>query len=119
MRAAPAIIGAGEQLFEDKLLALAETHLAQRQDDRGLVRRMRVEVDRDQHDIARRRGGRVFDVADLYLRQDIGPDVRPVPGRAPTTMIYGRIQDALLQQVASSYLLNRQKQRSRLAPRTE
>jgi len=48
-----------------------------------------------------------------------GPDVRPVPGRAPTTMIYGRIQDALLQQVARSYLLNRRKQRSRLVPRTE
>ncbi len=48
-----------------------------------------------------------------------GPDVRPIPGRAPTTMIYGRIQDALLQQVASSYLLNRRKQRSRLVPRTE
>lgn len=48
-----------------------------------------------------------------------GPDIRPVPGRTPTTMIYGRIQDSLLQQVARSYLLNRQKQRSRLVPRTE
>ena len=48
-----------------------------------------------------------------------GPDIRPVPGRVPTTMIYGRIPDALLQQVARSYLLNRQKQRSRLVPRTE
>jgi hypothetical protein len=48
-----------------------------------------------------------------------GPDVRPVPGRVPTTMIYGRIPDDLLQQVASSYLLNRRKQRSRLVPRTE
>lgn len=47
-----------------------------------------------------------------------GPDVRPVPGRAPTTMIYGRIPDALLKQVAGSYLLNRRKQRSRLVPRT-
>jgi hypothetical protein len=48
-----------------------------------------------------------------------GPDVRPVPGRTPTTMIYGRIPNALLQRVARSYLINRQKQRSRLVPRTE
>jgi hypothetical protein len=48
-----------------------------------------------------------------------GPDVRPVPGRAPRTVLYGKIPDDLLQQVARSYLLNRQKQRSRLVSRTE
>ncbi len=48
-----------------------------------------------------------------------GPDVRPVLGRVPTTVVYGRIPDALLQRVARSYLLNRQKQRSRLVSRTE
>jgi hypothetical protein len=48
-----------------------------------------------------------------------GPDVRPVPGRKPPTMIYGKIPDTLLRRVARSYLLNRQKQRSRLVSRTE
>lgn len=48
-----------------------------------------------------------------------GPDVRPVPGRTPRTVLYGRIPDALLQRVARSYLLNRQKQRSRLVQRSE
>lgn len=48
-----------------------------------------------------------------------GPDVRPVPGRVPRTVLYGRIADALLRQVARSYLMNRQKQRSRLVSRTE
>lgn len=48
-----------------------------------------------------------------------GPDIRPVPGRAPTTMIYGRVPNSLLKQVARSYLANRDQQRSRLVPRTE
>jgi hypothetical protein len=48
-----------------------------------------------------------------------GPDVRQVPGRPSATVIYGRISGALLHQVARSYLLNRQKQRSRLVSRTE
>lgn len=48
-----------------------------------------------------------------------GPDVRPVPGRMPTTVIYGRVPNGLLRQVARSYLVNRGKQRSRLVPRTE
>lgn len=48
-----------------------------------------------------------------------GPDVRPVPGRTPGTVIYGRVPDSLLRQVARSYLANREKQRSRLVPRTE
>ncbi len=48
-----------------------------------------------------------------------GPDIRPVPGRTPTTMIYGRVPEGLLRQVARSYLANRDKQRSRLVPRTE
>lgn len=48
-----------------------------------------------------------------------GPDVRPVPGRTPRTVIYGRVPDSLLRQVARSYLVNRERQRSRLVPRTE
>lgn len=48
-----------------------------------------------------------------------GPDIRPVPGRAPTTVIYGRVPNGLLKQVARSFLANRDKQRSRLVPRTE
>jgi hypothetical protein len=48
-----------------------------------------------------------------------GPDIRPVPGRTPTTVIYGRVPNGLLRQVARSYLANRDKQRSRLVPRTE
>ena len=48
-----------------------------------------------------------------------GPDVRPVPGCTPTTVIYGRVPDGLLRQVARSYLANRDKQRNRLVPRTE
>ena len=48
-----------------------------------------------------------------------GPDIRPVPGRTPPTVIYGRVPDGLLRQVARSYFANRKKQRSRLLPRTE
>jgi hypothetical protein len=48
-----------------------------------------------------------------------GPDIRPVPGRTPTTVIYGSVPNGLLRQVARSYLANRDKQRSRLVPRTE
>jgi hypothetical protein len=48
-----------------------------------------------------------------------GPDIRPVPGRTPPTVIYGRVPDGLLSRVARSYLANRKKQRSRLVPRTE
>jgi hypothetical protein len=48
-----------------------------------------------------------------------GPDVRPVPGRTPTTMVYGRVPNELLTKVARSYLANRARQRGRLVPRTE
>lgn len=47
-----------------------------------------------------------------------GPDIRPVPGRTPTTVIYGRVPNGLLRQVAQSYLANRDEQRNRLVPRT-
>jgi hypothetical protein len=42
-----------------------------------------------------------------------GPDIRPVPGRPPRTVVYGRIPDGLLRQVARSFLENRDRQRSR------
>ncbi len=48
-----------------------------------------------------------------------GPDIRPIPNRIPTTVIYGRVPDGLLKQVARSYLANRNKQRNRLIKRTE
>ena len=48
-----------------------------------------------------------------------GPDIRPIPGRRPRTVIYGRIPDGLLRQVARSFLANRERQRTRLVPRTE
>jgi hypothetical protein len=48
-----------------------------------------------------------------------GPDVRPVPDRTPTTLTYGRIPNGFLRQVARSYLANRDRQRSRLVPRSE
>lgn len=48
-----------------------------------------------------------------------GPDIRPVPDRTPTAVIYGRVPDELLKRVARSYLANRNKQRSRLVTRTE
>jgi len=48
-----------------------------------------------------------------------GPDIRPVPDRVPTTVIYGRVPNGLLRRVAQSYLANRDRQRSQLVPRTE
>lgn len=48
-----------------------------------------------------------------------GPDIRPVPGRQPSTVIYGRVPQGLLRQVARSYLANRERQRSSLVRRTE
>jgi hypothetical protein len=48
-----------------------------------------------------------------------GPDIRPVPNRTPTTVIYGRVPDGLLRQIARAYLANRDKQRARLIQRTE
>jgi hypothetical protein len=46
-----------------------------------------------------------------------GPDIRPVPGRR-RTVLYGRVPDGLLRQVARSFLANRERQRSRVVPRT-
>jgi len=48
-----------------------------------------------------------------------GPDIRPIPGRRPSTAVYGRVPDSLLQRVARSFLANRERQQSRLVPRTE
>jgi hypothetical protein len=47
-----------------------------------------------------------------------GPDIRPIPDRAAGTMTYGEVSRSLLQQVARSYLANRERQRSRLVART-
>ena len=48
-----------------------------------------------------------------------GPDIRPIPGRTPSTVIYGRVPIGLLRRVARSYLENRAKQKSRFVPRSE
>jgi hypothetical protein len=48
-----------------------------------------------------------------------GPDIRPVPGRRPRTAVYGRVPGSLLRQVARSFLAHRERQRSRLVPRTQ
>ena len=47
-----------------------------------------------------------------------GPDIRPIPAQPPGTLTYGQVSHSVLQQVARSYLGNRQKQRSRLIART-
>jgi len=48
-----------------------------------------------------------------------GPDVRPISGRTPSTLTYGRVPHDLLKQVARSYLFNREQQRGRIVPRSE
>jgi hypothetical protein len=48
-----------------------------------------------------------------------GPDTRPVPGRRPRTVVYGRVPDSVLRQVARSFLANRERPRSRLVARTQ
>jgi hypothetical protein len=47
-----------------------------------------------------------------------GPDIRPVPGRKPSSPVYGRIPTMLLARVARSYLDNRERQRARIVPRS-
>lgn len=48
-----------------------------------------------------------------------GPDLRPVPGRSPPTVIYGKIPASLLQEVARSFLDNRKRQLGQLIPRSQ
>jgi hypothetical protein len=48
-----------------------------------------------------------------------GPDIRPVPGRVPPVVVYGRMPTALMRKVVESYLANRTRQRARLVQRTE
>jgi hypothetical protein len=45
-----------------------------------------------------------------------GPDLRPIPGRG--SVVYGRIPDDLLAEVARSYLANRTRQRTKMIRRT-
>lgn len=47
-----------------------------------------------------------------------GPDIRPIPGRKPSSVVYGKIPDDLLQAVAQSFLTNRKRQRARMVPRS-
>lgn len=48
-----------------------------------------------------------------------GPDLRPVRGRMPRTVVYGRVPAGLLRRIAASYLANRTRQRARLVQRAE
>lgn len=48
-----------------------------------------------------------------------GPDIRPIPGRKPPSVIYGHVPDGLLRQIARSYLANRERQRKTVVPRSE
>jgi hypothetical protein len=48
-----------------------------------------------------------------------GPDIRPVPNRPAGTLTYGQVALPVLRQAARSYLVNREKQRSRVIERTE
>jgi len=41
-----------------------------------------------------------------------GPDVLPVPGRPPGTLVYGEVPDDLLQRAIKSFVENRRKQRA-------
>jgi hypothetical protein len=47
-----------------------------------------------------------------------GPDIRPVPGRVPPVVVYGRAPAALTRKVVESYLANRTRQRARLVRRS-
>jgi hypothetical protein len=48
-----------------------------------------------------------------------GPDIRPVPGRTPSTAVYGRVSQGLLRRVSRSYLANRERQRAQRVEWTE
>jgi hypothetical protein len=47
-----------------------------------------------------------------------GPDIRPIPNRTPPRVVYGRIPDALLSDVARSFLANRKRQRAQMISRS-
>jgi hypothetical protein len=46
-----------------------------------------------------------------------GPDIRPIPGRASGTVVYGRIPDNLLRRVIASYVENATKKRTTIVSR--
>lgn len=48
-----------------------------------------------------------------------GPDIRPVPGRTPRTVIYGYVPERLLRDVAASFLANRRRQLAGVTVRSE
>lgn len=47
-----------------------------------------------------------------------GPDIRPVPGRHPPTVVYGLVPRSFLRRVVKSYSANRLLQRTRIVSRT-
>ncbi len=48
-----------------------------------------------------------------------GPDVRPIPGRRPTTFVYGTVPPGLLRSVVNAYLENRRRGRAKPVVRSE
>lgn len=47
-----------------------------------------------------------------------GPDLRPIPGKRPASVTYGRVPEKLLQEAARSFLANRKRQRTAIVSRT-
>lgn len=47
-----------------------------------------------------------------------GPDIRPIPGRKPPSILYGKVPHALLREAARSFLANRKTQRAPTVRRT-
>ena len=47
-----------------------------------------------------------------------GPDIRPIPDRTPPRVVYGKIPDTLLSEVARSFHANRKRQRAQMTPRS-
>jgi hypothetical protein len=47
-----------------------------------------------------------------------GPDIRPVPGKPPGTLIYGKVPDDLLEKAVRSFLENRKRRRAQIVSRT-
>ena len=47
-----------------------------------------------------------------------GPDVRPIPGRTPVTLVYGRVPRNILVRAVRSYLANRARNHAKRVVRT-
>jgi hypothetical protein len=99
---------------ETEMLVLAVTHAAPRTPDDAVtfptVEKQRLGLDASPSWIVTTEGN-----AFVWP----GPDIRPLPGPPPGRLVYGRISDQLLQQVARSYLANREKGIARVVTRAD